>query len=304
MKFNEQTLKQPIPIVLLTCFLGLLTSVFAQDSATALAGQITTEEFSSPTLERTWKYNVYLPAGYESSSLEYPVVYLLHGSNGNESSWDEGIRALDELIQAGEIPPAIAIAPASGYSWWVDTLESFETATIQDLIPHVDATYRTIEDREGRAIAGFSMGGYGALRYALAYPEVFGAATLLSPALYDQQPPPDSSARTTGAFGDPYDPELWTELNYPATLASYQSKGLEVPIFIAVGNDDWNEPAGWEYNVEYQSVLLFERLNKEAGSPAELRVVNGGHDWEIWKPMFAEGLTYMFEFLRFPKPSN
>ncbi|MDQ3398937.1 MAG: esterase family protein [Deinococcota bacterium] len=307
MTLNEQGIRRDIHRaihIVFTCCLILLTPGAAQESTTALAGRIMTEEFSSSTLGRTWMYNVYLPDGYNSSNLEYPVIYLLHGSNGNESSWDEGIRVLDGLIQAGEVPPAIAIAPASGYSWWVDTLEPFETAITKDLIPHVDTTYRTIEDREGRAIAGFSMGGYGTLRYALVYPEVFGAATVLSPALYDQQPPPDSSARSTGAFGDPYDPELWTELNYPASLESFKSKGLEVPVFIAVGDDDWNEPAGWEFNVEYQSVLLFERLNKEAGSLAELRVVNGEHDWELWSPMLVEGLKYMFAFLRFPRASN
>ncbi|MEX2534513.1 MAG: alpha/beta fold hydrolase [Trueperaceae bacterium] len=270
----------------------------------AAAGTITTQEFESPTLGRTWNYNVYLPEGYESSNLEYAVIYLLHGSGGNESSWDEGLTVLDELIEAGEVPPAIAIAPSSGSSWWVDTSEPFETATVEDLIPHVDATYRTIGGREGRAIAGFSMGGYGALRYALAYPDVFRAATLLSAALYDDLPPPGSSARTTGAFGSPFDPELWRQRNYPANLAPYRRSGFEVPVFIAVGDDDWNEPAGWEYNVEYQSLLLFERLNKEAGSAAELRVVDGGHNWELWKPMFAEALPYMFGYLRLPRPSD
>jgi enterochelin esterase-like enzyme len=273
-------------------------------SVVAAAGTITTEEFESETLGRTWAYNIYLPSGYESSNLEYPVIYLLHGSGGNETSWDEGINVIDQLIEAGEMPPAIAVAPASGRSWWVDTLEPFETATIQDLIFEIDSKYRTIKAREGRAISGYSMGGYGALRYALAYPEVFGAATVLSPALYDDQPPPDSSARSTGAFGDPYDPDLWTRLNYPATLEAYSATGLQVPVFIAVGDDDWNEPAGWEFNVEYQAVRLYQRLNKEAGSPAELRVVDGGHDWELWSPMLAEGLKYMMGSLRFPRSSN
>lgn len=268
------------------------------------AGTTTVEEFESSTLERSWAYSIYLPDGYEDSNLEYPVIYLLHGSGGDETSWNEGIAVIDSLIEDGTIPPTIAVSPASGRSWWTDSVEPFETAVIQDLIPEIDSNYRTIESREGRGVAGFSMGGYGALRYALVYPDVFGAATVLSPALYDDQPPPDSSARSTGAFGDPYDPDLWTERNYPATLKTYIEGGNEVPIFIAVGDDDWNEPAGWEYNVEYQAVRLYERLNKEAGSPAELRVVNGEHDWELWSPMFAEGLSYMFDTLRFPKTAN
>ena len=274
-------------------------------SAFSLAtGTTTVEEFESEALGRAWAYSVYLPGGYDDSNLEYPVIYLLHGSGGDETSWNEGIAVIDRLIEDGTIPPTMAVAPASGSSWWTDSVEPFETAMLKDLIPEIDSKYRTIASREGRGVAGLSMGGYGALRYALVYPDVFGAATVLSPALYDDQPPPDSSARSTGAFGNPFEPDLWTERNYPATLANYVAGDNEVPMFIAVGDDDWNEPAGWEYNVEYQAVRLFERLNKEAESPAELRVVNGGHDWELWSPMFAEGLRYMFEALRFPRTAS
>ena len=283
----------------------LITLILISLTAFSLAaGTTTVEELDSATLGRTWAYSVYLPDGYEDSNLEYPVIYLLHGSGGDETSWNEGIDVIDRLIEDGTIPPTIAVAPASGRSWWTDSVEPFETAFVQDLIPEIDNTYRTIDARDGRGVAGVSMGGYGALRYALVYPEIFGAATVLSPALYDDQPPPDSSARSTGAFGDPYEPELWTERNYPATLQTYAEGDNEVPVFIAVGDDDWNEPAGWEYNVEYQAVRLFERLNKEVESPAELRVVDGGHDWELWSPMFAEGLEYMFEALRFPRTAD
>lgn len=266
--------------------------------STATAGSITTRKFVSSTLQRNWSYNVYLPDDYDTPDYAYSVIYLLHGNGGDEASWDEGMRVIDGLIQAGKMPPMIAVAPASGSSWWVDTLEPFETATIQDLIPHIDAVYRTVQGREGRALAGFSMGGYGALRYALAYPEVFGAATILSPAVYDQHPPSASSARTSGAFGSPYNPDLWTRLNYPAVLETYKRSEFEVPVFIAAGDGDWNEPEGWQYNVEYQSVLLYEQLSKDGGSPAALRIVNGGHDWQFWKPMFAEGLSYMTVSLR------
>lgn len=265
--------------------------------STVMAGSITTKRFFSAVLQRNWSYNIYLPANYDTSDSAYPVIYLLHGNGGNEASWDEGMRVIDGLIQAGKLRPIIAVAPASGSSWWVDTLEPFETATIRDLAPHIDTAYRTVKERGGRALAGFSMGGYGALRYVLTYPEVFSTATVLSPAIYDRQPPSSSSARISGAFGFPYDPDLWTRLNYPAALTSYKSLEFEVPVFIAAGDGDWNEPEGWQYNVEYQSVLLYEQLNKDAGSPAALRIASGGHDWRFWKPMFVEGLSYMISSL-------
>ncbi len=200
--------------------------------------EVDTVRFTSEILGRSWDLNVYLPPDYVGSGLEYPVLYLLHGSGGDETSWCTGIEVLDALISAGKILPTIAVAPRASH-WWVDTVEPFERAFMGDLIPFIDRTYRTIPSRGGKAVAGLSMGGYGALRYALTYPGRFAAAILLSPALYNVLPPPDSSARTTGAFGTPFDPALWSLLNYPEMLKSYAKKGFEVPIFIAAGDDEW-----------------------------------------------------------------
>ena len=120
--------------------------------------------------------------------------------------------ALDELIASGEIQPTIAIMPdapwSSRASYYVDSGytgadpgRKVETAFTKDLIAHVDATYRTVADRTGRGVAGYSMGGYGALRYSLAHPDLFGASIVLSPAVYFPIPPSDSSTREFGAFG-------------------------------------------------------------------------------------------------------
>lgn len=268
----------------------------------AFEGEGSRVKLPSETLGRSWNLYVYLPPDYEGSGLEYPVLYLLHGSGGDETSWHTGIEVLDALISVGKVPPAIAVAPSAAY-WWVDTVEPFERALIGELIPFVDKTYRTISARGGRAVAGFSMGGYGALRYALAYPDRFAASILLSPAIYSALPPSSSSARTTGAFGTPFDPELWRLLNYPKAVKDYAKKSFEVPTFIAVGDDEWNEPAGWQYNAEYQAVLLFECLCKQMGSAATLRIASGRHDWGLWAPMFSEGLGYIAQFLASPRPA-
>jgi S-formylglutathione hydrolase FrmB len=94
------------------------------------------------------------------------------------------------------------VMPDAGTSWFVDAREKMESAVIDDLIPEVERTLRVLKSRDGRLIGGLSMGGYGALRFALKYPESFAAAALLSPAIYDPLPPPNSSARTVGVFGD------------------------------------------------------------------------------------------------------
>lgn len=260
--------------------------VFAADSTFIL-------QFDSSTLQRTWNCKVQLPEGYYNSNARYAVIYLLHGSMGNENDWDYGLDILDSLIKAKAIDPLIAVAPASGTSWWVDGRERIESAVIEELIPRIDADYRTISSRDGRVIGGFSMGGYGALRYALLYSHLFGAAILLSPAIYAQQPPEGSSARSSGAFGDPFDPLLWKASNYTALLKDYLGKKLSVPVYIACGDDDWHHEEGLRFNVEQQSTLLYGRLRKELKSPAELRIMDGGHSWKVWKTAFIEGLLYV-----------
>jgi pimeloyl-ACP methyl ester carboxylesterase len=263
-------------------------------------------------------YNLYLPDGYEANGdTRYPVLYLLHGSGGDAESWDEFWPILDTMIADGTIPPVIGVAPITGNSYWVDSsaFGAAEAAVIQDLIPHIDASLPTIASREGRGLVGFSMGGFGALRYALAYPETFAAATLLSPALQQGQPPATAGAVERGSFGVPYDPARWDELNYPALLGPYAAQEHRVPVFIVTGDDDWNHlsekealpPDATKYNMEVQAVALYTALHREnifdaeyeqwedvPASPAELRILNGGHGMDIWEPGFVEGVGYMF----------
>jgi enterochelin esterase-like enzyme len=255
--------------------------------------------FFSKHLQGNWSYKIHLPNGYEEKTIEnYPVVYLLHGSDGDVQGWDFIYPLLDSLIQEQQIPPMVTVTPATGTSWWVDSDSiKYETAFIQDLIPEIDQQFRTITNRKGRGIAGYSMGGFGALRYALRYPDYFGSAMILSAALYQDLPPSGSSARTSGAFGVPFDVEIWNEKNYPGLLVNYFKTGLTVPLFIATGDDDWNHEEDFRYNVEQQAVFLYGKLHKEGGSPAELRIVNGGHTQTVWKKTFEEGIQYMFNYL-------
>src|SRR5690606_8041575 len=172
-------------------------------------------------------------------------------------AWLNGVNVLDTLIASGEIAPIIAIMPdvpsSDRASYYIDSAytgddfpaEPVETAFMNDLIPHVDTTYRTIDTRDGRAVGGYSMGGAGAVRYSLAHPDVFGAAIVLSPAVYVPLPPVDSSTRLFGAFGvgeTLFDDAQYTQLNYPALFESFVAAALRLPMFIAVGDDEWKNP--------------------------------------------------------------
>jgi enterochelin esterase-like enzyme len=151
-------------------------------------------------------YRLYLPPGYErNQSRRYPVIYWLHGSgqDSREAVRQEWVSRLDAAIRNGTTPPVIAILVQSpNESYYVDSKDGktpAETVIVRDLIAHVDSTYRTIATREGRAIAGHSMGGFGALRIGFKFPELFGTvSTYAAAAIVDMTHPPASTGRGEG----------------------------------------------------------------------------------------------------------
>jgi enterochelin esterase-like enzyme len=262
----------------------------------AFASVIVTREFDSKALSRKWSYNIYLPEGYDSSTLRYPVLYLLHGNNGNLNEWSVQGRiqpTADELMESGQIPHAIIVMPDAGSTWYVDRKEKMETAFLQDLMPDVEAHFRTIAARNGRVIGGLSMGGYGSLRFALKYPERFAAAALLSPAIYDPEPPENSGARRVGVFGAAqYDGEIWRQLNWPTLWDTFIAKKQPVPMYINSGDDD-------DFMIEAEATKLYSLLRKNR-QPAELRIVNGAHSWAVWESTIGDAMKYIFRYTTRP----
>jgi putative tributyrin esterase len=156
---------------LLAC--SILWLVTATASAQPLP--VKTVEFQSESVGRKMKYNIVLPAKYEQSTDRYPVLYLLHGYSGNYTNWSR--MGVPDYARAYDL---IVVMPDGGNSWYVNWAKSeegqknnWEDAIIKDLIGHVDATYRTIAKREGRALNGLSMGGYGGLLLGLKHPDMF-----------------------------------------------------------------------------------------------------------------------------------
>jgi endo-1,4-beta-xylanase len=139
-------------------------------------------------------YNLYLPPGYDdpaNAGRRYPVVYWLHGLTGNETSGMYPPDLIDRVVRDGSVPPTIVVFANGGartrYHDSIDGRIMAETLIVRELIPHVDATCRTIASREGRSIQGHSMGGNGALKFAFKYPELFSSAVAYAPALVDGQ---------------------------------------------------------------------------------------------------------------------
>lgn len=282
------------------------------------AGTLEEHAYESAILGRAQRYAVYLPAGYAETTLTYPLAILLHGRGDNLASWARVAPELDALIAAGDLPPLVAVFPDAPSSeragYYVDSAytggdapgAALETAFFAELLPHVEASYRVHADRAGRLIGGYSMGGFGALRYALAYPEVFGAALVLSPAVYTPLPPADSSTREFGAFGvgdERFVDDVYSRLNYPALVDDFTARGLGLRIFIAVGDDEYKhpDPADAVHDLDLEAHLLFNRLARVPGITADLRVLDGGHGWDVWTPAFVEGMRLLGPRLRRPE---
>ncbi|MES2693394.1 MAG: alpha/beta hydrolase-fold protein [Verrucomicrobiota bacterium] len=139
---------------------------------------VTHRTFFSKALGKDVGYCIYLPPGYEAETAKrYPVIYNLHGAGGNELHSFVAAKALHEGIVAGRWQPVILVLPNGGsHTYYKDSADGkypAETLIVRELIPYVDATYRTIASRGGRAIEGFSMGGRGSTRLAMKYPEMF-----------------------------------------------------------------------------------------------------------------------------------
>jgi enterochelin esterase-like enzyme len=261
-------------------------------SAPLIAGEVLTETFRSQAIGRDYKYTVYLPDSYKKDSKKYPVLYLLHGAGGDENEWlfKGGAReTLDALIARGLIKPMVVIMPGHTAAWWVDgAKEKGETALVRELMPDAESKYRIDASGSNRLIAGLSAGGFGSLNLMMKYPKMFAAAAILSPAIYDPVPPSHSSGVRQPPFqkDGKFDPELWKSLNYVSHIEAYKKSGVIVPLYINSGDHD-------TFSIAFHAAALFEKLRLHQPGKIELRIVDGDHEWMVWRDTLADALLFM-----------
>lgn len=195
---------------IIACFVLPASLILAAVSAFAQSGRVVSEVVHGKSLENTsTKENpdrnvaVYLPPGYETSgSKRYPVLYLLHGIGDTEKTWlrawkpgDSGYDSIpaimDNGIRNGRFGEFIVVMPDEKTNWfgsfYVNSAVTGNWAdfTAKELVAFIDGKYRTIADREHRAVAGHSMGGYGAITLGMKHAEVFGSVYGMNPAIID-----------------------------------------------------------------------------------------------------------------------
>jgi poly(3-hydroxybutyrate) depolymerase len=148
------------------------------------APRVSFQTFDSAAAKTKVSYHLYTPAAYErDAERRFPVVYWLHGSGGGLPGIPALAKHLDAAIEAGKTPPCLVVfvngLEMGMYVDWSNGAAPVESMIIKDLVPHIDATYRTIPTRDGRLLDGFSMGGYGAARFGFKYPEMFRAVSIM-----------------------------------------------------------------------------------------------------------------------------
>jgi S-formylglutathione hydrolase FrmB len=268
--------------------------------AVPAAAEVRSGSFKSEALGREVRYVADLPPSYATTDNRYAVVYALHGLFEDASFWERRGLAGELATErgAGRVREYIVIAVDGGNSFFVNRPGgAYQDLVTHDLIAHVDATFRTIADRDARGLWGVSMGGYAALRMALAEPSRFAAVATHSAMLLTKPPTAaDGAGRGqmqafASVFGDPIDPAAWSA-NDPLALAEKADpKGLPALRFDCGQQDRYGLFAG-------QAEL--ERRLKARGATFEAELLPGDHGYDYVRTVLPKSLRFLGEHLSPP----
>jgi putative tributyrin esterase len=245
--------------------------------APAGARLVESSSFASAALGRSIKYRVILPEDYAVTERRYPTLYLLHGLWGAYDNWESHT----DIFLDSRPFDLIIVMPEGEDSWYTDSegapKDKFETYIVKDLVDHIDKTYRTLQDRHGRAIAGLSMGGYGALKFALKYPDQFVFAGSFSGALAAGHDPtfilaPDTEvgARFHTIYG-PGGSKTRAENDIYALAEKAKPEALPF-LYLDCGTGD----SFLDANREFVALLQKRKI------AYEYREAPGAHGWDYW----------------------
>ncbi len=208
-------------------------------------------------------YFIYLPPCYtENTDQRYPVLYLLHGQTYTADQWIRlgAADALDTLILSGEAQPFLIVFPDDRY-WNLPPGAGFGQRLVEDLIPYIDATYRTLSDRTHRAIGGLSRGGGWALRLGFTRWDLFSIIGLHSPAVFQGDAP--QIARWLAGIPSAYRPS----------------------VFLDIGDKDQ----------EWRMAVSLEEQFNASGLIHEWRLYSGAHTEEYWSAHVQEYIHWYAE---------
>jgi S-formylglutathione hydrolase FrmB len=280
----------------------ILFCILVAVSASA-QGRIDCSAINSHILKQAMHYCVYLPSGYSEAATQhpakrYPILYFLHGLGDNERTLfnSGGWTMLDDLRTRHELGDFLIVAPEGRRSFYINSADGkfpYSDFFLREFVPFIEGKYRVMPGRAGRAISGISMGGYGALRFAFAHPELFSAVSAQSAALMSESPKQLDRAAGSGApifgvlgpvFGAPINVIHWST-NSPFVLAKGNAAGLHrLSIYFNCGRDD-------NYGFERGAAALDAELNREH-IRHEYHLYPGDHSISYFLSHFAEVVEF------------
>lgn len=286
--------------IILTLVFCLLFSVAAHAQATQAAQIAKTEtvQFESKLVGKRLPYIAILPADYEKETkTRYPVIYLLHGLAGHYDNWTSRTKLTSYALKHR----FIIITPEGNDGWYTDSAtvptEKYESYIVQELLPDVQKRYRTIEAREGRAIAGLSMGGYGSLKFGVKYPDMFAFVGSLSGALAAARWKESEligfvKPSITQVYGKDDSPTRPANEIYKLVRDLSKEQIAKLPfIYVDCGTEDFLIA----YNIEMANLLTEKKI------PHEYRQLPGAHNWVYWDKQVQEVLRLAEKFLAAPR---
>lgn len=276
-----------IPFFILLILLGF--SAFAQFPQLP-HGKVSIDSLKSEVLGVNRQYSVYLPKSFETNpDKKYPILYLLHGVFDNNMGWVMRGHLQDvanKLIDAGEAKEMVIVIPDAGREWngyfdmdgW-----SYETFFFTEFMPYIENKYRVIGDKKNRAIAGLSMGGGGTTVYAQKHPDLFSSAYAMSALMGLPE-----------GGGIPAQDQKMAELNRTVTEnhcvkfvenadEATKEKLRTIRWFVDCGDDDFL----FDVNMDFYKAM------RNAQISCQLRVRDGGHDWEYWHSALYNALPFV-----------
>ncbi|MEO6393508.1 MAG: alpha/beta hydrolase family protein [Pyrinomonadaceae bacterium] len=239
-----------------------------------------TFQLNSKLMTRQIPYAVVLPQNYESDKqVRFPVIYLLHGLGGSYKNFVDDPKRLAYYAQHR----FIVVSVEGGSGFYTDSAtkpnDKYETYIINELIPEIDKNYRTVTDRSGRAVAGMSMGGYGALKFGIKYPQMFALAAAWSGGIpsaswhkaSDLPPIPEIVQPLTAAFGDGTDPAPLTANDLFRLFRDYPAGKITALPFFYLDCGTGDELGLLKPNQQLAEILVSRQI------PHEFRQLPGGH---------------------------
>ena len=281
----------------------LVCLLFAIAGGMAAQSRIDCRALNSHILKQVVHYCVYLPAGYDAGAAQhppqrYPVLYFLHGLGDNEQTLFNGggWTLLEDLRNQYKMGDFLIVVPEGRRSFYINSADGsvrYNDFFLQEFLPQIESKYRIRLGRAGRAVSGISMGGYGALRFAFAHPELFSAVSAQSAALIIESPQALDSASQTGAplagvlgavFGKPINVPHWND-NSPFVLAKRNATALRgLAIYFNCGQED-------NYGFEKGASALHDELQK-ALLKHEYHAYQGDHSLTYFLSHFAEVMEF------------